>query len=101
MPRKYTLPPARTGDESEPRAPLARKTYDNLYPLFAHNPDCRCCHPNDRPYCPCPCHTDVSRGEARFRSEQLRREEIPTEIERSAPRKPDPRVTRLPGRVAG
>jgi hypothetical protein len=30
--------------------------YPNLYPQFAHDPTCHCCHPNDRPYCDCPCH---------------------------------------------
>jgi hypothetical protein len=30
--------------------------YPNIYPQFAHDPLCRCCHPNDRPYCDCPCH---------------------------------------------
>lgn len=30
--------------------------YPNIYPQFAHDPECRCCHPNDRPYCDCPCH---------------------------------------------
>lgn len=31
--------------------------YANIYPQYAHDPSCRCCHPNDRPYCPCACHT--------------------------------------------
>ena len=30
--------------------------YPNIYPEFAHDPECRCCHPNDRPYCDCACH---------------------------------------------
>jgi hypothetical protein len=51
---KHTIPPARTAEDAEPRPPLSRRTYDNIYPLFAHDPACRCCHPNDRPYCPCP-----------------------------------------------
>lgn len=103
MPPQFTIPPARTGDEAAPRPPLARRTYDNIYPLFAHDPECRCCHPNDRPYCPCPCHTTPSRGELRQTLTALRREEIPNEprVAQPARQQPDPRVTRLPGRVAG
>lgn len=39
----------------EDRHPVAPR-YPNIYPLYAHDPACRCCHPNDRPYCACQCH---------------------------------------------
>jgi hypothetical protein len=100
---KHTIPPARTAEDAEPRPPLSRRTYDNIYPLFAHDPACRCCHPNDRPYCPCPCHDAPSRGILRQQLTGLRREEIPNEPSVRTQDRPraDPRVTRLPGRVAG
>lgn len=103
MHNKHSIPPACTEDDAAPRPPLARRTYDNIYSLFAHDPDCRCCHPNDRPYCPCACHSGVSRGEARLRAVQLRREEIPNEPrigQRPAERRPDPRLAGMPGKAA-
>ncbi len=40
------------------------RTYDNIYPTWPHDPRCGCCHPNDRPYCDCPCHARPTRAGA-------------------------------------
>lgn len=89
--------------------------HPNIYPQFAHDPECRCCHPNDRPYCDCACHRQAAGEIVALRARWDTTERIPMgepigvimppsrpapPPQQPAPTRSDARLASLPGRVA-